>query len=152
MKQFPYEDILNQSYPTPEIEKDFPDRVLREAQFSPFAALTGHDAAVEEMARITQKRQELDEDAKTELDRKIRRLDDAAGQCQEITVTYYCADERKEGGAYFRYVGLVTDIRDYERKLVFADGTEIPMEDIVEIEGDIYDEFLNEQEEKNEML
>jgi len=48
-----YRDILNTPYPNPEIEKDFPDPVLRGAQFAPFAALTGHDEAIEETARLT---------------------------------------------------------------------------------------------------
>ena len=34
----------------------------RAAQFSPFAALTGFDAAVAEEARVTDKRMELEED------------------------------------------------------------------------------------------
>ncbi len=29
-------------YPNPDIEKDFPDEILRAAQFAPFAALTGY--------------------------------------------------------------------------------------------------------------
>ena len=36
----------------------------RAAQFSPFAALTGYEAAVKETARLTDDREELDEDEK----------------------------------------------------------------------------------------
>ena len=36
----------------------------RAAQFSPFAALTGHDAAIRETARLTDKRLELSEETK----------------------------------------------------------------------------------------
>jgi len=53
MNDFQYNDILNIPYPNPEIEKDFPDKILRAAQFAPFAALTGYDEAVEETARLT---------------------------------------------------------------------------------------------------
>lgn len=48
-----YDDIINMEYPNAEIERDFPDKVLRAAQFAPFAALTGYDDAVKETARQT---------------------------------------------------------------------------------------------------
>ena len=138
---FPYEDILEQAYPNPDVERDFPDQVLRAAQFAPFAALTGHDAAVAETARLTERQMELNEDAKAELDRRIRILDNTAGECQEISVTYFRPDEKKEGGVYLVYSGLVTGVKDYERTLIFADGTEIFLDSIVSIEGEIFDEF-----------
>lgn len=141
MAQFSYEDILKQPYPNPDVERDFPDKVLRAAQFAPFAALTGHDAAVAETARLTEKRQELNEDAKAELDQKIRMLDDAIGGCQEVTVTYFVPDEKKEGGKYLRYTGVVTEIKDFERTLIFADGTVLDAEEIIAIEGPLYDEI-----------
>ena len=61
MSNFEFEDILNMQYPNPEIEKDFPDKILRAAQFAPFAALTGYDEAVIETARLTDSKLELDE-------------------------------------------------------------------------------------------
>ena len=61
VNNFEYDDILNMEYPNPEIEKDFPDRILREAQFAPFAALTGYNDAISETARQTDGRTELDE-------------------------------------------------------------------------------------------
>ncbi len=139
MNGFPYKDILDQPYPNPEVERDFPDKVLRAAQFAPFAALTGHDAALEETARLTEKRIELNEDAKAELDARIRMLDDAMGEHQEISVTYFIEDQRKEGGSYRTYTGVVVGIKAYEREMVFADGTRIPIEDVVAIEGELFD-------------
>ena len=53
MSNFEFEDILNMQYPNSEIEKDFPDKILRAAQFAPFAALTGYDEAVIETARLS---------------------------------------------------------------------------------------------------
>lgn len=55
------------NYPNPEIEKDFPDKILRAAQFAPFAALNGYEEAVAETARLTDKKIELDEYQKDEL-------------------------------------------------------------------------------------
>ena len=69
MSNFEFQDILNMQYPNPEIEKDFPDKILRAAQFAPFAALTGYDEAVIETARLTDSKLELDEYTKEELNR-----------------------------------------------------------------------------------
>lgn len=71
MSNFEFEDILNMQYPNSEIEKDFPDKILRAAQFAPFAALTGYDEAVIETARLTDRKLELDEYTKEELNRKL---------------------------------------------------------------------------------
>ncbi len=147
MSGFPYEDILKFPYPNPEIEKDFPDKVLRAAQFAPFAALTGHDAAVAETARITQRRQELDEDTKAQLDVRIRMLDDAMGEHRLVSVTYFVPDERKEGGCYRTYTGVVVSIKSYERQITFADGTEIPIDRVVALEGELFEAFLEENED-----
>lgn len=49
----------------------------RAAQFSPFAALTGYEAVLQETGRLTAERVELGESAKAELDWRL--LD--AGRC-----------------------------------------------------------------------
>lgn len=55
----------------------------RAAQFSPFAALTGFDAAVAEEARVTDRRIELEEDELQRLNERLRVffLNDPAGVC-----------------------------------------------------------------------
>ena len=59
--QHQYDDILNLPHPT---SKNHPRMSLhdRAAQFSPFAALTGHEAAIKETARLTDDKQILSED------------------------------------------------------------------------------------------
>ena len=42
----------------------------RAAQFAPFAALTGHDAAIKETARLTDERLELSEEVIAQLNEK----------------------------------------------------------------------------------
>ena len=74
----------------------------RAAQFSPFAALTGHDEAIRETGRVTVGKIELGEDEKAELDQKQRLLLAALerGGQPPVTVTYFQPDQRKEGGEY----------------------------------------------------
>ena len=60
----PYDDIID--LPRPVSKKHPPMPMMkRAAQFLPFAALTGYEAAVEETARLTEKKTELSEDMKT---------------------------------------------------------------------------------------
>lgn len=133
MSGFRYDDILNIEYPNPEIEKDFPDKILREAQFAPFAALTGLNAAIDEAARLTDSKAELDEYAKNEINRRLRYI--AEHTEETVSITYFVSDDRKSGGEYITKTGRVAKIREYERDVITDDGTKIPIEDIAAIYG-----------------
>lgn len=139
MSNFQYDDILNMQYPNPEIEKDFPDKILRAAQFAPFAALTGYDEAVEETARLTDSKIELDEYQKSELNDKLQFLNNSDTD-EEVSITYFVPDKKKSGGAYITKRGIVLKIREYEKDVVMDDGTEIPIDDIFAIEGNQFNE------------
>ena len=139
MSEFRYNDILNMPYPNPEIEKDFPDKILRAAQFAPFAALTGYDEAVEEIARLTDSKIELDEYQKSELNDKLQFIINSEDD-EEVSITYFVPDKRKSGGAYITKKGIVLKVREYEKDVVMGDGTEIPIDDIIVIEGNRIDE------------
>ena len=139
MSEFQYNDILNMPYPNPEIEKDFPDKILRAAQFAPFAALTGYDEAVEETARLTDNKLELDEYQKAELNDKLQFLGNSEDD-EEVGITYFVPDKRKSGGTYITKKGVVLKVREYEKDVVMEDGTEIPIDDIIEIDGSQFNE------------
>ena len=70
----------------------------RAAIFSPFAALSGHGAAIAETARLTEQEMELAEDTKAELDRRQAVLLEHMDEQPELTVTWFQPDARKEGG------------------------------------------------------
>lgn len=107
----------------------------RAAQFAPFAALTGHDSAIKETARLTQEWRELDEEIKNILDEKLRIVQDMLpGNQPQITVTYFCPDERKAGGAYVTVTGIVKKIDCCEHSIVMTDNRQIPMEEVYGIE------------------
>ncbi|MBR2884607.1 MAG: hypothetical protein IKB93_07400 [Clostridia bacterium] len=139
MSEFQYNDILNMQYPNPEIEKDFPDEILRAAQFAPFAALTGFDEEVEETARITDSKVELDEYQKAELNDKLLFLNNSEDD-EEVSITYFVPDKKKSGGAYITKKGIVLKVREYEKDVIMDDGTEIPIDDIFAIEGNQFNE------------
>lgn len=138
MSDFKYNDILNMQYPNPEIEKDFPDKILREAQFAPFAALTGHDEAIAETARQTDSKTELDEYEAAELNEKLRYLD-SSEKMEKVSITYFVPDKKKSGGAYITKTGVVIKVREYEKDVVMEDGSKIPIDDIFAIDGNQFE-------------
>ena len=112
--------------------------IERAAQFSPFAALTGYDAAIKETGRLTDRKIELSEDAHIALDRKQQILLDHINDHPEVSVTYFVPDERKAGGAYVTVTGNVKKIDDYQRLLILTDGTKIPLDEILDMESEIF--------------
>ena len=110
----------------------------RAAQFAPFAALTGYDSAIKETGRLTDERIELDEEALTALDMKYQLLMDALDEAPEVTITCFQPDERKAGGKYVSAVGAVKKIDDFERRITMQDGTRIPMDDVLSIDGEMF--------------
>lgn len=109
----------------------------RAAQFSPFAALTGYEAAIRETERLTTERIELDESAKASLDEKLRVIVERLPEEPEVTITYFQPDVKKDGGAYLTITGAMQKLDTYESIVVMMDGTRIPIDDIVEIESDL---------------
>ena len=110
----------------------------RAAQFAPFAALTGYDAAIKETGRLTVERIELDVEALSALDMKYQLLMEALDEAPEVTITYFQPDERKAGGKYVSAVGAVKKIDDFERRITMRDGAKIPMDDVLSIEGELF--------------
>ena len=110
----------------------------RAAQFAPFAALTGYDAAIKETGRLTDERIELDVEALSALDMKYQLLMEALDEAPEVTITYFQPDERKAGGKYVSAVGAVKKIDDFERRITMQDGTKIPMDDVLSIDGELF--------------
>ena len=128
-----YDKIRHLSRPQYE---DFPPMSIhdRAAQFSPFAALTGYDAAVAETARQVDSKLELTEDQANELNQKLSRLLERLSDRPEIRLTYFVPDKRKDGGKYIDKTGVVRIYDSYARQLVFTDGERINVNDLYSLE------------------
>ena len=132
-----YDSIMNLPH---HVSKTRPQMPMsdRAAQFAPFAALTGYDAAIKETGRLTDERIELDEEALTALDMKYQLLMDALDDALEVTITYFQPDERKAGGKYLTATGAVKKVDDFERLITMQDGTRFPMDDVLSIDGELF--------------
>lgn len=132
-----YDDIINLPH---HVSAKHPQMGLldRAAQFSPFAALTGHEDSIRETARRTEEFLELEEDKKEQLDEKIYVLQENLWKKPEIIVTYFVPDEKKDGGAYVTHRGRIRKIDTYRHRLLFEDGTDVGMQYIFEIDGEMF--------------
>ncbi|WP_294452557.1 hypothetical protein [uncultured Gemmiger sp.] len=130
-----YDDIINLPH---HVSPTRPPMSMqdRAAQFSPFAALTGYDAAIHETARLTDRKIDLGEDARAALDLKMDWLRSQLADQPTITIVYFVPDERKEGGAYRTCQGKLRQIDEAEQVLCLADGTRIPFEDVFDLRGE----------------
>ena len=110
----------------------------RAAQFSPFAALTGHDAAIKETARLTDGFVDLDESMKASLDEKLILILEKQQEKPWVTITYFLKDERKAGGSYEVVEGWIRKVDFYERVIEMGDRSKILLDHVVDIESDLF--------------
>lgn len=127
-----YDDIIHLSRPVSP-KRARMSNLDRAAQFSPFAALVGYDAAIAETARLTDFRIELEEGEKAALNEKLRLLMESVKACPKVKVTWFLPDERKSGGAYVCTQSRVKKVDAY-RELLVLDAQEIPFASIYELE------------------
>lgn len=131
-RQEKYADIINLPH---HISKKHPQMSMeaRAAQFAPFSALTGYDDAVQETARFTEGRIEIDEGLKEELDIQLQLIKNKILTYPEVTFIYFIPDNRKQGGKYTHVTGKVKKIDEYRKKIILVDGMEIAIPEIIEI-------------------
>lgn len=127
-----YKDIINLPRPASKKRKSMAigDRV---AQFAPFAALSGHGEAVEEVARLTEDRIELDQYMKDDINRKLQLLLGRVKERPEVEILYFQADHRKEGGNYLQVKDKIKKIDIYNGLLIMDNLVEILMDDIIKL-------------------
>lgn len=134
-----YADIINLPHPT---SKRHPrmSAINRAAQFSPFAALTGYDAAIRESSRLTGKRRILCDEEKAQISEKLQLLSESEDK-NSITVLHFVMDALKDGGTYCETVGEFYRVDKDRGEVVLSDGTRIPIESIDGISGLVFDKY-----------
>ena len=130
-----YDDIINLPHPTSSRHPRMPlsDRA---AQFSPFAALSGHEAAIKETARVTDSKVELSDDMINLLNEKLSIIAENPGSV--ATITYFVLDDKKAGGKYVSCSGTVHGVDVYGHKVIMEGKTVIAIDQIIEIESEIF--------------
>ncbi len=128
-----YEDIINLPH---HVSTRHPQMSMmnRAAQFAPFAALTGHSAAIEETARLTESQQELADEDSEILNQKMAYLREAINEHPTISITYFEPDKRKSGGRYMSIEGQLQNIDDYNQTIVLKNGETIPLKSVLDIQ------------------
>ena len=134
-----YDDIINMRHHVSTRHQRM-SQSDRAAQFSPFSALTGYEAALRESARVPDDRIELDEQEQQRLDEKLILLRGCTKERPVVCITHFVPDERKQGGAYVTEQVCVRRVDAYARTVCITGGGSIAFGDIIGIEGDIFQE------------
>lgn len=137
----PYDDIIHLPHHV-SVTRQRMSMIDRAAQFSPFAALVGFDSEIKEAGRLTDMKIELDEDTQATLDRKQAYLLEQITAHPALTVTFFVPDIKKAGGKYVTAAGNLKKIDEYKRLMILTDGTKIPLDDIAEIESEIFHDMI----------
>lgn len=132
-----YNDIINNPHHTSKTRKRM-SQSNRAAQFAPFAALTGYDAAIGEAARITETKIELDDKTKEILNMKLAFLKNHIKDRPYVTITYFVPDSKKEGGAYVDYSGNIRVVDEIKHSIIFTDRTTVAIEMVCDIQVKIF--------------
>lgn len=132
-----YSDIINLEHHVSSRRLPMP-MINRAAQFAPFAALSGYDAAIQETGRLTEGFIDLDESSQEKLNERLQLIQEVQDQQPEITVVYFRPDDRKSGGSYLTVSGTVRKLDPYQKAVILTDDTLIPFERIYTISGAIF--------------
>ena len=135
----PYDDIIDLPH---HVSKRHPQMSMynRAAQFAPFAALTGHDAAIIEAARQTDSEQELSENDAEVLNRKLEYILQNMKDNIPVEIIYFQPDDKKTGGLHRTKTGIIKKSDPLTGTLEMDDGSLIQIRHIKDIKGDCLDE------------
>ena len=127
-----YDDIINLPHHV-SAKRPQMSRSARAAQFAPFAALVGLDDEMEETARLTDAKPELEEAEKEKINRVLLEIRNNPQKETAVELTFFRPDGRKDGGAIITRPCTVRRIDKIERKLILSDRSEIEFDNILSI-------------------
>ena len=105
----------------------------RAAIFSPFAALTGHDDAIKETGRLTDRKIELEQDKIDEINRILMWIKDNISLQPEVIITYFVPDHKKTGGKYVTSTLNIVKIDEYGHLIPSISGLKIAIHNILDL-------------------
>lgn len=126
-----YDALLYRPRPVSPAHPPMPRRE-RAAQFASFQALTGFEEEIEEEGRYTEAAAELDEERKTVLDERLRRL---VGSGERAVFVWFRPDGKKAGGSYCRSRAAVKKFDPIQKILWLENGEKIPLAMLYDVIG-----------------
>lgn len=129
-----YDDIINLPHHV-STKRPQMSRSARAAQFAPFAAIVGLDDEMEETARLTDTKPELEEAEKEKINRILLEIMDNPQKETAVELTFFRPDGRKDGGAIITVPCTVRRIDEIGRSLILSDRSEIEFENILSIKA-----------------
>ena len=75
---------------------------------------------------------------KEKLNNKFQILMDRLQEYPKVKITYFQPDEKKDGGAYITVSGTIKKINEYKRFITLTDGSTIPIDEIIDMDGEIF--------------
>ncbi len=127
-----YDDIINLDHYELKYHKKM-SMESRAAQFAPFAALTGYSEEIKEVSRLTDDRIDMFDDYKLIIDRKLQEIKEHINERLKVSVIYFIKDNKKKGGKYIEYIGIIRRIDLVNKVIIFIDGKRIDIKDILDI-------------------
>lgn len=128
-----YDDIINLPHHVSKNRKRM-SNYDRAAQFSPFAALKGYDDEIEEAARLTEEKWDVDGERVTDINEKLLLLKDTVQLHPLVKIVYFVADGKKTGGAYATAQARLKKISQYDRVLHLDNNLTVNFDDLHSIE------------------
>ena len=128
-----YDDIIN----LPHYELKYHTRMSidkRAGQFSPFAALTGYDDEINETARLTSNKINIDDDSINKINEELNKINLNIKDKPMVKICYFVKDSKKDGGKYQEDIITIKSIDFVYKYIKTIDNIKINLDDIIDIE------------------
>ena len=125
-----YDDIIKLEH---HVSKIHPRMCLEawSGEFALFSAVWGYEVDVSEVARVTENQIEVTDEIRNDINKKLSYI--KQNPRQQVSITFFVKDTKKQGGKYETITGLVKKIDDIKNIIILNDSKVIRMEDITEI-------------------